>query len=146
MRINYRPCRMNTIHKGYCYGHKNEKGKSLFKHTHECFKHVSAQAYQLHCIVFVNFLVREGLKYITKFLRHTKYSLHYISHKALIIYFQFEIHALDILLLLLCYENNISCGRPEKNEWICFGWKTLRWKAANGILGTVVFSLEVLSL
>ena len=50
-------------------------------------------------------------------------------------------HALDILLLLLCYENNISCGRPEKNEWICFGWKTLRWKAANGILGTVFLFL-----
>ena len=57
---------MNTIHKGYCYGHKNEKGKSLFKHTHECLKHVSAQAYQLHCFVFMDFLVRESLKYIKK--------------------------------------------------------------------------------
>ena len=46
-----------------------------------------------------------------------------------------------LILLLLCYENNISYGRPEKNEWICFGWKTLRWKAANGILGSVVFIL-----
>ena len=52
-------------------------------------------------------------------------------------------NALILLLLLLCYENNISCGRPEKNEWICFGWKTLRRKAANGILGTEVFSMGV---
>ena len=85
MRINYRPCRMNTIHTGYCYGHKNEKGKSLFKHTHECFEHVSAQAYQLHCFVLMRFPVGEIFKYITKILSHTKYSLQYIRQYILIL-------------------------------------------------------------
>ena len=103
---------MNTIHKGYCYGHKNEKGKSLFTHTHECLKHVSAQAYQLHCIIFMNFSLREGLKYITKILKHTKNVIFNDSlHKGLYDFLSFL-----LILLLLCYENNISYGRPEKNE------------------------------
>ena len=66
---------MNTIHKGYCYGYKNEKGKSFFTHTHECLKHVSAQAYHLHCFVLMRFPVRESMKYITNILGHQKCSL-----------------------------------------------------------------------